>query len=130
MSVAARAAGVAIKATPAGRVASAAGGKDPRKSAPGSKAAQQREAIEGIKAKRQPEDQADEHDEHEDQADEHAGKSSSGVAGMEGPATGGGFLLGLMVWAVARAYIGNPGQPSGVDGVKRLLRAKFLNKTS
>jgi hypothetical protein len=48
---------------------------------------------------------------------------------MEGPSTGGGFLLGLIVWAVARAYIGNPGQPSGAAGVKRLLRAKFLNQT-
>ena len=41
-----------------------------------------------------------------------------------------------MVWAVVRAYIGGNKDaagkqiPGGADGVKRLLRAKFLNKTT
>jgi len=40
-------------------------------------------------------------------------------------------VLGLMLWAVARAYIGNDQDGTGgAEGVKRLLRAKFFNKTS
>jgi hypothetical protein len=35
-----------------------------------------------------------------------------------------------MVWAVVRAAIGNPGQPGGAAGVKRLINAKFFNKVS
>jgi hypothetical protein len=108
--------------------------KDPRESNPGSEAARQRQAIEDVKAARKPEhedeDQADEH-EDEDQADEHGGGGlRSPFAGMEAPSTGGGILLGVMGWALLRAWIGNPGQPSGAAGVKALLRAKFLNKTS
>lgn len=152
MSVARRAVGVATKATPAGRVAGAAAhaagagaGKDPRKTAPGSKAAQQRQAIEDIKARRKPEPEPEPSDEDpkpdkpqaEDQGDEHESSTSGGPSlgnpfgGMKAPATGGGFVLGLMVWAVVRAYIGNDKTGlSGPDGVKALLRAKFLNKTS
>lgn len=74
------------------------------------------------------EDQADEH-EHEDQADDAGGRFAP-FAGMQGPATGGGFALGLITWALVRAYIGNPGHPSGAAGVKALLLAKFLNKTA
>lgn len=38
--------------------------------------------------------------------------------------TGGGFVLGLFLWVGVRAYL-----EGGPTGVKRLLRAKFLNKT-
>jgi len=139
-----RAAGVATKATPAGRVVGAVAkhetakrGADPRVSAPGSKAAQQRQAIEDMKARREPEpepeDQAD--DEHEDQDHEHESSTRTGpsfgnpLAGMKAPATGGGFVLGLMAWAVVRAYIGNDKTGlSGPAGVKALLNAKLFNK--
>jgi hypothetical protein len=128
-------AGAALKiAAPEAAVASkaAGAGKDPRKTAPGSKAAQQREEIEQIKARRKPADEPA--DEHEDQDDEHEPEAAGGglgnaLGGMQGPATGGGFVLGVIVWALVRAYIGNEGQPSGAAGVKRLVRAKFLNKT-
>lgn len=39
--------------------------------------------------------------------------------------TGSGFLLGVFAWAVGLAYLQH-----GSDGVKKLLRAKFLNQTS
>jgi hypothetical protein len=39
--------------------------------------------------------------------------------------TGGGFLLGLFGWAVGLAYL-----RGGSDEVRKLLAAKFLNKTS
>lgn len=51
--------------------------------------------------------------------------SSRLAAPMNATQTGGGFVLGLMAWAVARAYL-----TGGADGVKQLLRAKFLNQTT
>lgn len=130
-------AGAALKiAAPEAAVAAKAAGKggagkDPRKNAPGSKAAQQRQAIEDLKGRR-PDVDEDLADEHEDQADEHERRPSPSApaAGMSAPATGGGVVLGFIVYALVRAYIGNPGQPSGAAGVKRLVLAKFLNKTS
>lgn len=69
-------------------------------------------------------DQADDTD--TDQGDQ-GGATAGPFGGMTVPATGSGFLLGLMTWALVRAYIGNGGT-SGVAGVKALLMAKFLNK--
>lgn len=37
--------------------------------------------------------------------------------------TGAGFILGLIAWAVARSYINE-----GPAGVRRWMRAKFLNR--
>lgn len=60
--------------------------------------------------------------------------TSSG-AGLSMPmpaaaATGGGFLLGLSAWAVARVYlVGSKAHPGGgMPAVRQLLAAKFLNK--
>jgi hypothetical protein len=39
--------------------------------------------------------------------------------------TGSGFLLGVFAWAIGLAYL----QDGGVDGVRKFLAAKFLNKT-
>jgi hypothetical protein len=85
-----------------------------------------------IDGKHEPGDERDEgqgEEQHQEQSDGGPGFGNP-LGGMSGPATGGGFVLGLMVWALVRAYIGTPGQPSGPAGVKRLLAAKFLNKTS
>lgn len=38
---------------------------------------------------------------------------------------GGGFLLGVGAWVIARTYL-----EGGPDAVKKLLKAKFLNKVS
>jgi hypothetical protein len=120
-----------IVAPEAAVAAKVAGGGKPK---PGS-AADHRAKIDEIKARRPPE-------QHEDQGDDQGGGEGRGdtpapaaarsgpLSGMEAPSTGGGFVLGLIVWAVARAWIGNPGEPSGAAGVKRLLKSKFLNKTS
>lgn len=131
MTVRSKAAGAAtLVAAPEAAVASkaAGAGKDPRTTAPGSKAAQQRQAIENIKANRKAGEAPSDEDPKPDT--QPAASTGGPLAGMEAPATGGGFLLGLMVWAVARAAIGGPGQPGGAAGVKRLLLAKFLNKTT
>lgn len=146
MSVRSKATGAAIKvaapeAAVAAKAAGAAGGKggrrkaplpDPRQSAPGSKAARDRQAVEDIKARRKPEEPPadDEHQDDEHQDDAGDGPSLNPFGGMQGPATGGGFVLGLLVWAVVRAWIGNPGQPSGAAGVKALANAKLFNKTT
>lgn len=37
--------------------------------------------------------------------------------------TGGGFVLGVLAWVLARAYL-----EGGPAGVKKLLKAKFLNQ--
>jgi hypothetical protein len=104
-----------IVAPEAAVAAKVAGGGKPK---PGS-AADHRAKIDEIKARRPPE-------QHEDQGDDQGDGEGRG----DTPAPGGGFVLGLIVWAVARAWIGNPGEPSGAAGVKRLLKSKFLNKTS
>lgn len=130
-----KAAGAALKvaapeAAAAASVAGKAGGKDPRKTSPGSKAARQRQSIEDLKARRPADPPPPPSGAGEDQGDEHGGGGfSNPLAGMQGPATGGGFVLGVIVWAVARAYIGVPGSPSGAAGVRRLLLAKAFNKT-
>lgn len=42
---------------------------------------------------------------------------------------GSDLLLGVFLWALVLAYINPSGKHrSGVDGVRDLLRAKFLNK--
>lgn len=48
----------------------------------------------------------------------------SPVRGMEPASSGAGFVLGLLVWTVAVNYV-----QGGVPQVRRLLAAKFLNKT-
>ena len=132
-------AGAALKvaapeAAAAGAVAGKVGGKarkppvpDPRVTHPGSEAARQRQAVEDVKAARKPEPQPD-GDEPEDQGDEPEQRGPGLVEGMTPGGTGSGILLGVIVWAGVRAWIGGPGRPSGAEGLKALLRAKFLNK--
>jgi hypothetical protein len=101
---------------------------DPRVTAPGSEAARHREAVEQIKAKRPAEvdeDLADEQTESPAPASPRAGLSVA--ADRVAASTGSGFLLGLFVWACARAYLGDA--PGGMAGVGEFLAAKFLNKS-
>jgi hypothetical protein len=97
---------------------------DPRKSAPGSKAARDREAIEAIKANRKPEPASDE-GAKPDTADDAApsssssGSSSSGL-GLSVPSTGGGMVLGFIAWAIFRNYL------NGTTG--QWVNAKLFNK--
>lgn len=137
MSVRSKATGAALAvAAPEAELGAAAAGKagkrspDPRVSRPGSKAAQQRQQIEDLKARRKPDEPDDEHDDEDQDDDEQDGGRFAPFAGMQAPATGGGVVLGVIVWALVRAYIGNPGQPSGAAGVKALVNAKLFNKTT
>lgn len=118
---------VAPEAKAAQSVAGSRAGADPRVTAPGSNAARQRQSIEDIKARRKPEPAAA----ATSSAPAAPAPSSSGP-GLSMPApvaaaagTGGGFLLGLFGWALGLAYL-----RGGSDGVKQLMLAKFLNKTS
>lgn len=118
MSVRSKVAGAAVKvAAPEAALAA--------KAAPGS-AADHRAKIDAIKARRPPEPEPDQHEDQADDEHEHAG----GLDPVSPGHAGGGFVLGVIVWAVVRAYIGNPGQPSGAAGVKRLALAKLFNKTN
>jgi septal ring-binding cell division protein DamX len=123
---------VLAAAAPEAKLASAAvggarGGKrtvpDPRVTAPGSRAAQQRQAIEDMKASRPA-------PAHPMVPTAPAGTVPSPSSPGGGPslqlpgaaATGSGFLLGLFAWALALAYLrGGPAE------VRKFLRAKFLN---
>jgi hypothetical protein len=112
-----------VPAVKAARAATSAAGRrhtrrrqpatDPRVSAPGSKAAQQRQAIEDVKARRAP---------------DPASPASPG-GGFSVPAipaavsTGSGFLLGVGAWAIGLAYL-----RGGAPEVRRFLAAKFFNK--
>lgn len=121
--------GTALKvAAPEAAVASKAAGRgrrpaaDPRRTAPGSKAAQQRQAIEQIKDQRPPEPAP------EPQAPASPAPLSPG-AGPSMPVlpapvqTGSGLLLGVFVWALGLAYL-----HGGSAGVKKFMAAKFFNK--
>jgi hypothetical protein len=111
---------VATKAGGAGKRPAAA---DPRVSAPGSKAAQQRQAIEDLKASRpaQPHPMVPA---APSPASPGGGPSMPSLPGMPAAAaTGSGFLLGLFAWAVGLAYLQH-----GMPGVRQFFAAKFLNQ--
>lgn len=93
-------------------------GNDPRVSAPGSKAAQQRQAIEDIKARRPAEP--------EGPSSPPAPPASDSTADALTPShTGGGVVLGVVGVVLLRAYL-----TGGGAGVKRLLNAKLFNKVT
>src|SRR5438309_1338763 len=112
-------AAAAPEAAVAGKAAKAAGGTDPRRTAPGSTAAQQRQAIEDIKARRPaPPPAGPGHPMIPAAASASPPPASPGggpsLPGMPAAAaTGSGFLLGVFAWAVALAYL----QHGGVAGV-------------
>jgi pyruvate/2-oxoglutarate dehydrogenase complex dihydrolipoamide acyltransferase (E2) component len=140
MGAASKVAGAAGKAVPAARVASTVagaankrpgGGKDPRVTAPGSKAAQQRQAIEDMKASREPEPaDAPAPVSAAPAPAPPAAPSSGGGGGFSLPGmpaaatTGSGFLLGVFAWAVGLAYL-----RGGMPEVRKFARAKFFNQT-
>jgi len=95
---------------------------DPRVTAPGSKAARQREDIERIKAARPPEP-APEPSEPAAPPPASPGGGLSLPAAPAAASTGSGFLLGVFAWALGLAYL-----QGGSAGVKKFLAAKFLNK--
>lgn len=116
----------------ASKAATAGGGRrspvtDPRTSAPGSKAARQREDVERIKAARPAEPTP------APAAAPAAPPPSSLGGGLSLPsapapvsaaaATGSGFLLGVFVWAAGLAYLKH-----GPAGLKQFLGNKFLNR--
>jgi hypothetical protein len=82
----------------------------------GTDARRQRDAVEAVKAKREPADDDD------DQGDAHAAplRLEVGQAGS----SGAGFVLGALVWVAAVNFI-----QGGTPQVRKLLRAKFLNRT-
>lgn len=94
----------------------------------GTKARQQRDAIEAIKSSRPAQPVDDELAEQPQEPSSPPPASPGG--GLAAPAmpaaasTGSGFLLGVFAWAVGLAYLNG-----GSDGVKKFLAAKFLNKT-
>jgi hypothetical protein len=103
---------------------------DPRVTAPGSKAAQQRQAIEDLKARRpaapgHPMVPAAATPTSPPPASPGDGPSLSAPSVPASVQTGSGFLLGVFVWAVGLSYL----QGGGVSGVRKFLAAKFLNKT-
>lgn len=79
-------------------------------------AAQQRAEIQAIKDARPAEDTAP----AQTPSRELPGAVNDGVRAAN---TGGGFLLGLGAWVLARTYL-----DGGSDGVKKLLKAKFFNQ--
>lgn len=125
-----RAGGAALKVVaPEVALASKAAGRgrrpaanDPRRTAPGSKAAQQREGIEAIKASRPPEPEP-----APTTADVPPPTSPGGGPSLPAmPAaasTGSGFLLGVIAWAGALAYL-----KGGLPGLKKFANAKLFNK--
>jgi hypothetical protein len=128
-------AAAAPEAAAARRVASAAGGgrggkgpvPDPRVTAPGSKAAQQRQQIEDMKARRPaaPHPMVPTAAPADPPPASPGGGPSLPSMSMPAPmATGSGFLLGVFAWAIGLAYLrGGPAE------VRKFLAAKFLNKT-
>lgn len=147
--VAGKAAGANAKlASPkAAKAAKAAGGKpaagartaSPGARAGGTTAAQQRAQIDKIKAARTsgpvskaagvPEPKAEAPTAEAPAASSSSGSSASGRGWTGGAAdvggAGGGFVLGVVGWVVTMTYLKH-----GSDGVKRLLRAKFLNQVT
>jgi hypothetical protein len=108
---------------------------DPRKAAPGSKAATQRQAIEDLKANR-PAPSPSSSGDGADPADPSppapatpapAGVSLPSVPGLSSGAaqTGSGFVLGLFFWG----WVALPYLRGGAPEVRKTLLAKFLNKT-
>lgn len=118
---------VAPEAAVASRVASRGGRRsaaDPRVSAPGSKAAAQRDAIESIKANRPPEPAPEPASDGPAPTSSGAGPSMPSLPPMPAAAgTGSGFLLGVFAWALGLAYL-----QGGSAGVKKFIDAKFFNK--
>jgi hypothetical protein len=53
-----------------------------------------------------------------------SGGSGGSGAGVDAFHSGSGFVLGLVVWVVAKNYL-----DGGVPQVRRLLKAKFFNQT-
>lgn len=109
---------------------------DPRKAAPGSTAAKQRQQIEDMKASR-PEPSPSSSGDGADPADPSppaprsspapAGPSMPSIPGMGSGAaqTGSGFVLGLFFWG----WVALPYLRGGAPEVRKTLLAKFLNKT-
>jgi hypothetical protein len=122
----------APEAAAAGKVAARAGAggrrpaADPRVSAPGSKAAQQRQAIEDLKARRpaQPHPMVPTSPANPPPTSPGGGPSMPSVPAMPAAAaTGSGFLLGVFAWALGLAYLQH-----GMPGVRQFMAAKFLNQ--
>jgi hypothetical protein len=88
------------------------------KAATGSKAAQQAEAIQAIKDARPADKPAGD-------VDDQSGRQLPSITVNTKGGTGGGFVLGMLVYAVGLTYL-----RGGKPAVKQLLRAKFLNDTS
>jgi hypothetical protein len=84
-----------------------------------------RRVAAAAKADDQADDQADDDSTPVTKPDPSSKAAPLFVAGKLAPAqTGGGFVLGVMGWVLFRNYL-----EGGVPQVKRLLAAKFLNKT-
>lgn len=77
-----------------------------------------------------PKPDTEQHQDQDGEPDETGPAFGNPFAGMKAPATGGGMALGVIVWALVRAYIGTPGKPSGTAGVKALVNAKLFNKVT
>lgn len=91
----------------------------------GTEARRQRDAIEAIKADREPE--PEQQPELEQQpASPPPASPGGGLPTLSMPApvsTGSGFALGVVVWAFGLAYLNG-----GMDGVRKFVAAKFFNK--
>jgi hypothetical protein len=122
-----------VPAVKAARAATSAAGRrhtrrrqpatDPRVSAPGSKAAQQRQAIEDVKARRAPDPAPVAPPAPESPSPASPGGGFSVPAIPAAVSTGSGFLLGVGAWAIGLAYL-----RGGAPEVRRFLAAKFFNK--
>jgi hypothetical protein len=98
---------------------------DPRVTAPGSRAAAQREAVEQLKAKRAAEPAPAPVVESPPPASPGGGFSAPSLPALPPAAsTGSGFLLGVAAWAVGLAYL-----RGGWPEVRKFGAAKFFNKT-
>lgn len=98
---------------------------DPRVTAPGSKAAQQRQAIEKIKASRPAQPPVSPATESPAPTSSGTGPSAPALpAGTTAAAsTGSGFLLGVIAWALALNYL-----QGGLPQVRKFAAAKLFNK--
>ena len=91
----------------------------------GTEARRQRDAIDAIKADREPEPEPEQELEQQPTSPPPASpRGGPSLPAVPAPvSTGSGFALGVVVWAFGLAYLNG-----GMDGVRKFARNKFFNK--